>query len=214
VTDSFSLTLDTTAPAVVFGSAVGTAAGEFFQIAYTTDEPLEWATLVDAAGQHLALTIDVDSLSVLLPPDVADGWALIQWADDVGNENVLTQVVLLSGVVAVPEPSTGGMPQARRREVPLRRKLRARSTIVVSSRTRHAVVAEPRTVRAREVVTVVSSTSVRADAHYDHDAIAVTARTTIAVGTHRATTSASVATETAIHRRDDPSTEAFLLDLL
>lgn len=214
MTDFFTLLLDTTPPSVEFGDAGGTNAGDFFQIAYTSDEPLEWATLIDAGGQRLPLAVGDTTLSALLPPTIHDGWATIEWADDVGNEARHAAVVRITSAVVPPPtdvpPKPGGPPRPDKR--PIRRRLTARSTIVVSTRARRRVVRLSHV--SRQAATVVTRSTRRAELHRQVDLAAVRSHSAIRVRSQWTTASATVASEAAIRRRDDPTIEAFLLDLL
>lgn len=207
------ITLDTTPPRVEFGSAGGTTAGEFFQIAYTSDEPLAWATLISASGQRLALDVaEPGVLSVALPPDIADGWATIEWADDVGNEDQAVPVRLTGAVVQPPAapPPSQGYPRPDKRPM-IRRRLTARSSIIVTSRSRRSEV--ERTRRLRVPLTVVARTQRRAELHREAH-LAVTSRTLRRAKLLAVPGPVAVSSRATIRRRDDPTIEAFLLDLL
>jgi hypothetical protein len=129
--------VDTEAPNVVFGPATGTTAGEFFQIQYTSDEPLAGAELILADGRSLTLAVRPGTLEVLLPPDTADGWAAIKVWDAAGNERTYPAVVFLTGLPVVPPVGpipAGGRPRRARPE-PQRRLIRRRSRVLTSDRT-------------------------------------------------------------------------------
>lgn len=128
--------VDADAPNVVFGPAAGTAAGEFFQIQYASDEPLAGAELILADGRSLTLAVRPDSLEVLLPPDTADGWAAIKVWDAAGNERTYPAVVHLTGLPVVP-PVTPPVPVLPRPAQPERRRrlIRGRSRVITSDRT-------------------------------------------------------------------------------
>lgn len=213
MSDFFHLLLDTTPPRVEFGDAGGTTAGEFFQIAYTSDEPLALATLIDAGRQRFVLAVGEDTLSVVLPPTTYDGWATIEWADDVGNADRQTAVVRITSAVVPPPvdvpPKPGGPPRPDKR--PIRRRLTARSKITVSTRTRISEGA--RHLSRRQALTVVARTATRAQLHQEAH-LTATSRTSIRVRSQPTTAAIAATSETAIRRRDDPTIEGFLLDLL
>jgi hypothetical protein len=216
VTDWLVITLDTTPPRVELGDYSGTNAGDFLQIAYTTDEPLARATLIDAGGQRFDLDTGApDVLTLLLPADVYDGWATIEWADDVGNADRLAAAVLIHSAVVPPPPTEppkpGGFPRPDKRPAIRRRRLTARSTIVVTSRSRRATRRQRAT--HREFVTVVATTRVRTQNVRKSHGLAASSRTTLRIRSASAT-DVALTSETAIRRRDDPSIEAFLMDLL
>jgi hypothetical protein len=203
---------DREAPNVTFGASSGTTAGEFFQIEYTSDEPLASAQLILADGRVLELTVATGVLSVLLPPDTPEGWASIRVADAAGNARTYPAVVQLHGAVVPPvpvrPPSHRSLPP--RRAVRPRRLVTARSSIAVASSSR---------LRAREHVTGVaalrSGTRVRRGPAPIRRT-RVLGRLRVAGDTHlhvHQATSSIVVTDTtvSVHRRDGPRLEEALL---
>lgn len=214
MSSSFTLVLDTRAPVVVFGAATGTTAGEFLRLPYVTDEPLAEATLRLSNGRVLDLAIGADELTVLLPPDAADGLATIRWRDDVGNAD--TALLYITGAIVEPPPVPPPSPiPPPRPKVPMRKRLSSRSTITARSTTtiRRGSAAQPQTIRRRERLTVVARTRIGVAPVRSRSAVVVTARSQRrAMQTSHTTLTAL--TSTRIRRRDDPDIEAILLDLL
>jgi hypothetical protein len=203
---------DREAPNVTFGASSGTTAGEFFQIEYTSDEPLASAQLILADGRVLELTVGTGVLSVLLPPDTPEGWASIRVADAAGNSRTYPAVVQLHGAVVPPVPvRPPSYPSLPRRVVrPRRRLVTVRSSIVVASSSR---------LRAREHVTGLvalrSSTRVRRGPAPIRRA-RVVGRLRVVGATHlhvhQAVPSIVVMdTTVSVHRRDGPRLEEALL---
>lgn len=130
---------DTEAPHVEFGEATGTTAGEFLRIPYTSDEPLAAAELWLADDRHLELTVGLDELTVLLPPDAPAGAAGVWVADAAGNARLYPGVVVLQGIAPPPPPAPRPVPgrpwPAPRSRV--RRRIRTRSRVEVRDRTSH-----------------------------------------------------------------------------
>jgi hypothetical protein len=90
-----TLTLDTTAPAVVVNSVTGAIVGQTVSIDYSTDEPLVLPELVLFDGTVLALADDGSTLSVDLPLSAA-GPALLRWGDDVGNVGSIADALVVA----------------------------------------------------------------------------------------------------------------------
>lgn len=95
-----SVTLDTTAPSVVFGNSSGTSAGSFFQIAYVSDEPIARAVLSIGARQ-LVMTVLADRLTATLPADWPAGFVSITVEDDLANDRRYDHVVEIDGDTVV-----------------------------------------------------------------------------------------------------------------
>jgi hypothetical protein len=83
--------LDTTAPAVEFGTVSAAEAGQLFQAAYTLDEPeLTRARLIPGEGSAVELEIHADRVEAVLPPSIVGGTAelRLETEDEVGNVGV------------------------------------------------------------------------------------------------------------------------------
>lgn len=212
---SFVLTLDTTAPDVVFGGAGGTTAGELLQLEYVSSEPLEHAELRLRDGRTLAMSVGDGVLEVLLPADTPEGPVTLAAFDDVGNEAVYPALLVLAGVPYVPpEPSPGPPPPRggggfRHDERRDRRILRTRSvcnaTAVTSVSRRDATTSRAR-VRSRSRAGVALG---------DRRRLLASSRSALRTR-HSAGAPASPSTRTSVtRRRGDPPPETLIaLDLL
>ena len=157
----FQLVLDTTPPQVEWGPPPRAVAGTVLRLSYTSDEPIAVAELHLADGRYLPMAVGALELSVLLPPDAADGPAGVRVADDVGNSIEYPAVAQIAGVIVEPEPTAGGLPsRARRRPRPQRRTVRGAAAIASSTssaRIRAHTVTEPTVARSRSAARVRSS---------------------------------------------------------
>lgn len=214
--DSFLLRLDTTAPQITWGAQTGTNAGELLQLGYTLDEPgIVSARLELADGRILPLTDTGLTLEAQLPVDTPNGPATVRVVvrDDVDNQATRTRVVFLVGVVVIPEgpPPAGGLPTpARRRARPDARVIRVRSSTPTSSSSTLLVL-------ERGKVGIAVTTSGRRLSTSLTSASGVTPASRGRVTARRAEGPDSTRTlgrEGTVTRRDGPTTEALLLDLI
>lgn len=216
---SFNLTLDTHAPLVTWGAVSGTTAGELLQVGYQLDEPeLVSAELVLRDGRHLTMTDTGLTLEVALPPDTPNGNATIvaHVRDEVLNEADRQVVVALVGTVVIPEPEsepqTPGWPVRPRRPQPTpaqTKTVRSRTRLRPSAATRIGTYSpQPTTAIASSSTRTGAAAASRAGWHLE-----ARARTTSSAKVSRDST-LELSSRATVGRRDGPSIEALLLDLL
>lgn len=215
---SFTLSLDTTAPAIEWGAVAGTSAGQLLQVAYTIDEPgILTAELELPDGRELPVAIHDARLEVLLPPDAGGGFATLRVdvIDDLGNAATVEHMILLSGVFTTPTgPGRSSHPTWSPEDVPdpPRTVVWAISHLTLRSADQLLAVHFARTSRS-----VSSSRNVvrrRTLASSGRTAVRSTGRTGILLVTPPARASA-LASGRVTSRRDGRSLEeALLLDLL
>ena len=204
----FQLVLDTTPPQVEWGPPAGTVAGELLRLPYTSDEPIAVAELHLADGRYLPMQVGPLELSVLLPPDAADGPAGVRVADDVGNSIEYPAVTRIAGVIVEPEPTVGGLPsRARRRPRPQRRTIRGAPATVSatsSARIRAHAVTEPTAARSQSAARVRSSLASSSTA-------AARSRAVITARLQSASTASARDGGAGVRRGDGQSIEALTL---
>lgn len=124
------LELDTTAPAITFGTPTNTGAGQLLTVPYSLTDagPASGisATVTLADNRVLTMSVGPTAATVLLPPDTPAGPARVDLLarDELLNEATGTLTVALTGTIVVPEPTpapAGGPPAGRapRRPVPI-----------------------------------------------------------------------------------------------
>lgn len=212
---SFTLTLDTAAPALTWGSVEGAQAGQQLQVGFSTNEPVEIEATVVSGETSLDMTQGTGRLFVDLPPTFPDGPATVTAIarDEVWNEATFEIQVTIEG--ALPEPPSHAPlvqgPGGAHREVQLPEvhswppsRVRARTSYTVRRRapltpSRSRVLSGPD--RSRAVLT--SRTALRSRSSY-----ALTHSGAWPKGRLGLRSSAEVL------RRDGPEDEAVLLDLI
>lgn len=194
---------------VTYGPFDGTTAGEQLHIGYTSNFPVDEATLILADGRELVLTIAGGVLSVVLPPDTPDGWAGVRLHNTRGETRTDVQVVLLHGVTVAPppgQPPAGGPAARRRRPKPTPEA----KTVTIGSRVTVASATRVRAWRAiRDSLVASSETRVRAR---QSSALHITAASVTRLrGAVSASATVGTVGETAVARRDGPALEEALL---
>src|SRR4051812_46954877 len=108
------------APWLQFGEPAGATAGELLQFPVDVRHGTVVAATIELGdGRVLDLDVYGDRFELLLPPDAADGPAIVRvrLVDLTGNTSSAQTVILLAGVpVAPPVSAPGGLP----RQVPHR----------------------------------------------------------------------------------------------
>lgn len=216
MSSSFQLTLDTTAPQITWGAQAGATAGELLQLGYTLDEPgIVSAQLELADGRNLALADTGLTLEAQLPPDTPNGPATVRVVvrDELLNQATRTRTIFLVGVVVIPEgpPAAGGLPSpARRRPQPNARVIRVRSQVPTTSSSTLLVLGQGKV----GIAVATSTRRMRA-------AAATSSRLGLGSSARLATrrvegpdSTRTLSREGAVTRRDGPTTEALLLDLI
>jgi hypothetical protein len=201
------------APWVVeYGAVTGTTAGEFLQIEYTSNLPIDAATLILADGRELELAFDATTLSVLLPFDTADGWAAVRLHTP-GQTRTDEQVALLHGIAVPPQqPPAGGPAARRRRPEPEPERTPELRTVQIGSRVLVASATRVRVRRPLGVTALVTVSELRTRSRRRLPPAAVTGmsftrpRVGVCSGGIVAASSA-----TAVSRRDGPAIEEALL---
>jgi hypothetical protein len=197
-----SVTLDTTAPSVVFGNSSGANAGGFLQIAYVSDEPIARAVMSIGARQ-LLMSVLADRLTADVPIDWPAGFVAITVEDDLANDRRYDHVVEIeSEAAAVGLGST--IPHRVDRlfwEVVVRVSERTATTTRVGARARQD---------ARSAAATRSA--VAAVLHLDQATLAQSTNTVAAASTTSVAVTSSVAAR--VRHRDGAEIEALLLDLL
>lgn len=214
----FLLELDTTAPAVEWGTVAGAEAGQLLQVAYTVDEPeLVEAELVSAAGEHVTLSVLADRVEGYLPPTISGGEATLiaTTRDEVDNEATVTiGIPILSPTgppPSVPRVGPGvrpSAPPARRRDHPERRTVRSSSRVRVTSRS--TIHRSPIVTRSR--VESTSRSAVRA-ALEQRGRLETSSSSRLEVRVYPGT-AVRTSSSHRVRRREGPDEEALLLDLL
>lgn len=205
------VTLDTTAPSVVFGNSSGTSAGSFFQIAYVSDEPVARAVLSIGARQ-LLMTVLADRFTATLPADWPAGFVAVTVEDDLANDRRYDHVVEIDGggvvTTAAPMQAAVGLGSTVPHrveplfwEVVVRVRERVATTSMVDARTRWDVRSATAT-RSAAAGAVLSDPSTLVDAR---SAIGATSQSRVAV---------TSAVSAHVRHRDGAEIEALLLDLL
>jgi hypothetical protein len=207
-----SVTLDTTAPSVVFGNSSGANAGGFLQIAYVSDEPIARAVMSIGARQ-LLMSVLADRLTADVPIDWPAGFVAITVEDDLANDRRYDHVVEIeseAAAVASPAPFSASVglgstiPHRVDRlfwEVVVRVSERTATTTRVGARARQD---------ARSAAATRSA--VAAVLHLDQATLAQSTNTVAAASTTSVAVTSSVAAR--VRHRDGAEIEALLLDLL
>jgi hypothetical protein len=207
------------APWLQFGEPAGATAGELLQIPVNVRHGTVVAATIELAdGRVLDLDVYGDRFELLLPPDAADGPAIVRvrLVDLTGNTSSAQTVVLLAGVpVAPPVSAPGGLP----RQVPHR--------LVRSSPVELRVTAAPGALRRRGpartivVLGLPGARRVRSSPQMRGRSTPARVRVTagsarLLAGRHDAVASIPLRPgATAVTRRDGAALEeALLLDLL
>jgi hypothetical protein len=102
----FTVTLDTTPPAVTWGTPTGLVAGEELIVPYTVNEPqLIAATLIGPANYHLPMTVTPNDVRVEIPGDWLNGTSrvyVIAQDDVLNTEDYELNVSITGGQEYVP----------------------------------------------------------------------------------------------------------------